>query len=367
MNKETSSIDKSRNKPNYHAIDLTKFICSVLVVMVHYKPFGEAESGSMLWYLNFFIKQYCCRLAVPFFFITSGFFLYKKINLKDFHIAPAKNYALRILKLYVLWTIIYFPITFLNFFKEEKGMFHAVAVYIRDIIFVGSHYHLWYLNATVFAVMLISILLSKKISPKKIIFLAGCFYIIGLFGTSWFGLLRPIQEICPAGWDILKLVQKIIHTTRNGLFFGFIFIALGMGITFFKPDMKQKTALIGFSVSMILTALEVILLEHFHIVKTHDMYLFLLPATFFLFCWIRKLYLPDSPIYKRLRILSSLIYYIHVWVGTVIKAILNKLNESLAVSSLLFIATLAITILLSYCIMKCSEKPKLNWLKKLYT
>ncbi len=33
--------DTKYNKQNYNAIDLTKFICSILVVAIHIKPFGD--------------------------------------------------------------------------------------------------------------------------------------------------------------------------------------------------------------------------------------------------------------------------------------------------------------------------------------
>lgn len=367
MNKETSIIDKSRNKPNYHAIDLAKFICSILVVMIHYKPFGEAESGSILWYLNFFLMQYLGRLAVPFFFVTSGFFLYKKTSLENFKIEPVKQYALRILRLYGLWTVIYFPLAFLKFFRDEKGIGHAFLVYIANTVLSGSYRHLWYLNATIFSVMLVAVLLSRKISPRKITISAFCFYVMMLFFVSWFGLITPLRELTPDLWQFLKSVREVVDVPKFGLFSGFLFIAIGMDFAFYRFSMKKNTALIGFIVSMLFMFLESFGLQYLGFSRQHDIYLFLIPASFFLFYLIQGLKLPDNKIYKTLRILSSLIFYTHIWVGSILKLVLGKINESLAVSSLLFITTLAVTMLLSYCIMKCSEKPKLNWLKKLYT
>ena len=53
-------------------IDFVKFICSLLVVMIHVSPFGEATSSTKFYLMNDFLQNYICRLAVPFFFICNG-------------------------------------------------------------------------------------------------------------------------------------------------------------------------------------------------------------------------------------------------------------------------------------------------------
>ena len=64
----------------YPSLDLMKFICSILVVMIHITPFGEYE------FLNFAIHNYVARIAVPYFFVTSGFLLFRKTSYDDFNI-----------------------------------------------------------------------------------------------------------------------------------------------------------------------------------------------------------------------------------------------------------------------------------------
>ena len=55
--------DTKYNKQNYNAIDLTKFICSILVVAIHIKPFGDNVD---FHFLNYGIQNYLARIAVPF-------------------------------------------------------------------------------------------------------------------------------------------------------------------------------------------------------------------------------------------------------------------------------------------------------------
>ena len=71
--------EERAKKTNYNAIDLGKFICAILVVTIHVKPFG-ANGSEVFTFLNLFLKQYIARIAVPFFFITSGFLLFRKTN-----------------------------------------------------------------------------------------------------------------------------------------------------------------------------------------------------------------------------------------------------------------------------------------------
>jgi len=299
--------------------------------------------------------------------VTSGFLLFKKTSLNDFDIRYSKKYIKRILRLYVIWTLIYFPLVLPDILGDEKGVTYAALRYLRDCIFVGSYTQLWYLPALIFAVMIISVLLYKKIQPKYIAALAACFYIVGLLAQSWFGVIAPLKEVFPQAWHFLQLLQKVIYTTRDGLFEGFFFVSIGMCFAFYNISISKATALIGFSVSMFAMFIEVFVLQHFGFIRAHDMYLFLTPATFFLFGYIQQIKLPDNPVFKTLRLLSSLIFYLHLWVRAIVLRALRMIYEPLAKSFLLFVLTLAVTIICSFIIIKLSEREKFKWLKKLYS
>ena len=115
-------------KRQYPAIDVAKFIFSILVVAIHTVPLGNNDYGFPLNLLGSL-----SRLAVPFFFMASGFFLSKKFD-GDFYsernIIAVKKYALHILFLYGLWTLIYLPITIgdyiQNSYTAKKIIFNFV-------------------------------------------------------------------------------------------------------------------------------------------------------------------------------------------------------------------------------------------------
>ena len=357
--------DKSLSLKQNNSIDLAKFIFAILVVAIHVSPFGSSESDA-LSFLSFFVRDYLARLAVPFFFITSGYFLFRKTDINNFDFKRSKEYVKKLIKLYLIWSAIYFPLGFGNAFFDEKGFLHGVFNYIKKFIISTSFSHLWYLNALIFAVLVISVLLYKRISPKLIIIFGAVFYFLGLFAQSWFGFIEPLRNV-PSIWNALKYVESIIETTRDGLFDGLIFVGIGMLFAYYKIKFTKTQATIGFTVSMILLFIEAFGLEYLGYSRKHDTYLFLVPCAFFLFEIIRNIELPDRSIYKKLRIQSSLIYYIHPWILRLIAVITYLIFKKTEILLLNYTLTLLITLLLTNVIIKLSDKPKGKWLKNLYT
>lgn len=76
--------------------------------------------------------------------------------------------------------------------------------------------------------------------------------------------------------------------------------------------------------------------------------------------------LPDHPIYRKLRTLSALIFYVHLGVREVVFLVLDRLHSVLIDTCVPFALTLALSLLVSEMIIKLSEKPRYTGLKKLY-
>lgn len=60
--------------------------------------------------------------------------------------------------------------------------------------------------------------------------------------------------------------------------------------------------------------IETVVVRHFNLAKQQDMYLFLIPVTFFLFDFVLHMDIKERKIYRTLRTLSVLIFYTHVWI-----------------------------------------------------
>ncbi len=54
------------------AIDIMKGICSLLVIIIHFRPFDLHSIGDR------FLVGYIANIAVPFFFMCAGYFCFKK-------------------------------------------------------------------------------------------------------------------------------------------------------------------------------------------------------------------------------------------------------------------------------------------------
>lgn len=350
----------------YASVDVAKFLCALFVVMIHVSPFGWQPPGSALNLLNFGMSQYLARLAVPMFFAFSGYFLYRKTLLQEFSLTPTKKYVWKLLKLYLIWSAIYLPLCVKGILSDKAGAFHGVLAYAHRFVMSGSYLQLWYLNAAIVAVLLISFLLYKRVSVKKILGSALFLYCIGVLELTWFGAIEPLQYIFPEVWGIQNFLMHVIVTTRDGLFDGFLFVSIGMFLAYYEVEFSANKARILFVISMLFLLLEAFFVHHHHLAKAYDMYFFLAPAVLFGFFCIMQIRLQDRPVYRTLRLLSMLIFYLHPWMIKIIQKILEHVLPSMAKTSMLFVLTVFGTILLSVLILHLSERPHFIWMKHLY-
>ncbi|WP_207638189.1 acyltransferase family protein [Butyrivibrio sp. AC2005] len=131
--KKISGLDMG--KKNYYAIDLFKFIFAFCVVAIHTGPLD----GCMLSVVSTFYDIFVA-IAVPFFFISSGFFLAQKMQY-PFQIEAneiiLKKYIKKNVKLYLIWSVIYFPLALVHFASRKIQPLRAVMLYVRRLIFIG--------------------------------------------------------------------------------------------------------------------------------------------------------------------------------------------------------------------------------------
>ena len=88
-------------KRDYAAVDLFKMVCAILVMMIHTKPFEN------IFWLDAGIGM-ITRFAVPFFFTTAGYFVFKKIdNNPEKRKKIIGQYLFRLLRFYFIWFIVF--------------------------------------------------------------------------------------------------------------------------------------------------------------------------------------------------------------------------------------------------------------------
>lgn len=341
-----------KERKKYNGIDVIKLFMALCVVAIHLTPFAMFGENA-----SFLFDKVLTRAAVPFFFCTSGFFLKIKLdkttNDREF-MTVIINFTKRIFLMYILWTIIYLPCIVFWFRVDNE----TIVSFFLKCIFDGSYLHLWYLPSVIIA-GIAAALLVKKLGLTKSIIISIVLYIVGLLDTSYYGVVKAFGVE-----NIIAEYDNIFFTSRNGIFFGLIFVLLG----FLANEKKEKlsTSVILFVLSMIGLFVEMYILRNYNIAKSYESILFTVPVTYFLLQIAKEIKLRNKPVYRNIRIMGVLIYLSHCWVDFTYSVLCYNILHRTFNSMVRFGYTLILTILLSVVIMKLQNYKKFSWLKKLY-
>ena len=300
---------------NYTGIDYFRFIAALLIIAIHTSPLGSfSETG------DFMLTRIIARVAVPFFFMTSGFFLISRYT------CSAEKLGAFIKKttlIYGVAILLYIPINVYNGYFKMDNLLPNI---IKDIVFDGTLYHLWYLPASIIGAA-IAWYLVKKIHYRKAFLIASVLYIIGLFGDSYYGIVKSVS--CLNGF--YNLIFQLTDYTRNGIFFAPIFFVLGGYISDNQNRLSLKRSIVGFIVCFALMFGEALTLHHFDIQKHDSMYVLLLPSVYCLFNLLLHF---RGKRRTGLRTISLIIYIIHPFMIVVIRLFAKLLHlQSLLVEN----------------------------------
>lgn len=313
------------------AIDITKLIMAILVIGIHTEPFGFNK-----WLDNAF--GICIRFSVPFFFVTSAYLFWKKDK-------PLKSVLKRIAILYVVWSIIYLP-----FDIAELSRMSFLQILDR-FLWSGNNHALWYLCASIYG-FIITYTLLKFLTPKSVLIIAVVVLVIGTVLTTY----------STAVYQLFKINLPNHLRIRNGLFYGFPYITLGMTIA--KSDTQgiyasKHKIYIGFFVSLCLFIAECYLFGFHFKAKSTVLWLSLFPCIYFFFeIVLNTTIMLDKSLSITFRKMSTLMYVSH----RIFISIFSKYSSYF----LLFVLTVLAAALFSIVIIKLSEKKGFGFLKFLY-
>lgn len=329
----------------YPALDSFRLAAAVLVVMIHTSPLADiSETG------NFILTRILARTAVPFFFMASGFFLFKDGTNRD----KLKKFLKSTAVIYLLSILLYLPA---NIYSGYFSSDHLLPNILKDLVFDGTFYHLWYLPAAL-AGGCISWLLIDKLGGRRAAIAALALYALGLLGDSYYGLTQQVSALnC-----IYAHMFELLDYTRNGLFFAPIFFILGALARNIRPA-RLKSALL-FAGFLALTIIEGLILRRAQYPKHDSMYIMLVPCVFFLFLFLASF---KGKRLKLARDMSLFIYILHPLAIIVLRGAAKLFNcrELLLGSSLIyFLGTLFISaaaayilVILKRALISFSQKP----------
>lgn len=281
MESVRNSLNQTARR-DYPAVDIIKFLCPLLVVTIHIAPFSSF-SGAYAENWNHDIVLYLAQIAVPFYFSASGFFLFGKIDPQRVDYSVFKKFIFKNLRLWGLWSI---------------------------ALVVGLTGHLWFIKSLAFSAILLALLFRWKVSMKKMTILASVFYIIGLLGNTYSGLLVPLQG---NDWfaKFMFVYKYLFPNARNGLFMGFPFVLLGGWVRKNSAKMTPIPALLGFLGSMLVFFQESRLLRRLEWPSAYSVYVFLPFVVYFLLSFATSVRMNSRPIYPKLRAVGVVVYFSH--------------------------------------------------------
>ena len=295
-------METAGEKKQIASIDLVKFIACFFVVTIHAAPFPELPAADL------FLRSVAARIFLMFFFVAAGYLFFRRLGQMgaDGEKAAFRGYLVRIFRLFALWTAVYFPF-FLLLKRGELSGFGPSTLWdwLREIVFVGDFYHLWFLGALLVGTALVYGLYRAGLSPAASAAVAGGLYLLGLLGHSYGFLLDGV----PALAQLRDSYLAFFFTTRNGVFAAPVFLALGRWIAEAGRIPPEKAAAAGLAGAGALLTAEVFWLSG----RTEQMELFfMLPAaSALLLCLALRLPVRGGGPWRTLRSYSTLVFLIH--------------------------------------------------------
>lgn len=192
------------------SLDWFRLPAALLVTAIHTSPLSSVSPQADFW-----LTRVLARIAVPFFFMVSGFFLPDSF-------AKLRKQEKKLFFLYALSIVLYLP---LNLYAGQLSGITAGA-FLKQLFFDGTFYHLWYLPAVMEGMLLVW-LLKKALPLSGCLAVTGLLFLAGLGGDSWYGLVSRL----PGAQAFYEAVFSFSSYTRNGLFFAPFFLCLGLSLS----------------------------------------------------------------------------------------------------------------------------------------
>ncbi|GAB4317971.1 MAG: acyltransferase family protein [Bacteroidales bacterium] len=212
-----------------NGIDLFRLIAAFFIMCVHtgYGRLNPEITGNI---------QLISRWAVPFYFITTGFFLGKKIENRTLDFNRIQKNIVRLITILIVASMVYLPVDIITDHIPNKVVY----------LFTGTYFHLWFIGELINGYIFIWYLHFIR-KAKYLPLISAAIILLALIADSYdrilnkefdFALLRFLLAIPFMYLGILFSKTKSIPG-RRGLFIG---IALaGLLIQYFEAEWFAAT------------------------------------------------------------------------------------------------------------------------------
>lgn len=309
-------------------IDLLKFIFSLCVIAIHVSLFKNINTA--LYHIT---TMGLMRIAVPFFFITSGYYYYQRINQN----IDSRLYIVQLLKTFVIFEgieLLIYTIPMFSYIKE-----YGILLYLWRALSVGLGGAYWYITSLMISLMILTPLWKKKkLFPFLII---GFILYLCVFTNDSYSMIFENSII----QNIAMIHTRIWTWPQAGLCSSLFYLSIGALIDQYRPQLKLLNVI--FIVSFIGLMIESFILQG-HGAKDGNCYISLIFVTPLLFLiTLEHSHLPFDT--KTLGQMSLYNYMVHPIVLSILRFLIPYLNNN---NELLLIIAMFITLFISYYIVK---------------
>lgn len=228
-----------------------------MVIMIHTNPLGAAQDS---WLYTF--TYTILRNALPFFFLSSSYFFFKKRNWS--------KYIKRLFILYFSWFVLLFVyVIYIKFYSAPGPWEMKLLSFCKDLIWNGALPGAWYVVASLHSVVLLYFLsLKLKFNNTALIVVGVCLYCVSLLNSTYYGFAAD-NECLMVMNQVLSIVMP---SPAHSFFSAFIFFVIGKIIAENQHRAKLRYYVIGLIGFGILEFVETGLLYHFNLIKENDYY-----------------------------------------------------------------------------------------------
>lgn len=292
-------------KKNYALIDFARIFFALGIIGIHTDFLLQYEWG-------YYVHTNIFRLGVPFFFLTSGYFLSKK-KAKG----AIKDFIKRFLWIYLILNLFYIIISMI---KVSDFTAANLLNNLWNLVTGKSLLTVWFVGALVLSAVVLMHMKTEK-SLKISIVISLVLYFIGLlFNTYNFLLIGTELEF------LYNFLVRNFTSNCNFIFIGYFYFAFGY---YFTRSKLYK--LLNNNIKTILLLIVGLVIVYFETVFVHSHlnisqnYAFFVGHLIVIPCILKLLISYNLPINtKFIRNLSTYIYYIHYAV-MVLLALINQI------------------------------------------
>lgn len=342
---------------NFPIFDLAKALMCLLIAFIHTIPFNVVP-------LQLKILAPLTRIAVPIFFMISGYLFFTKIKIKSSH-KSKWNYlnkmVLRNLKLYAFWMIILWPITYTyrkyDQFNQIKGTFNLIWNFLFGSTFIAS----WYLSALVIGLIIV-FWLSLHLNSWQVFLVTLPAYFLCVMTSNYSKL--DFMHFFTDSW---LRQSSFIWAPYNSFAVALVWISISKLFVdypnfIFLGRSKQRILLIP---CIILLYVEQLIIVNLNSYSKNDCYFSLIP----LCCVIFSIILHTSINLKNTKILrhfSTITYCLHASLNKLITSSFNISTTNFGYAFFFLLITVFFCVVITLAITKLQNFKYLQWLKYSY-